>query len=463
MMEEKQTNSDVDALDELLGITDEGVAQIKQALEDEKFRAIKKTVESLHPADMAYLYEQLSAPLRQALLDNLDDDLDGEFLWQLDEVLRADIIETMRAKPLAKVLANLESDDAVALLEDLNEDKQHSVLSFVPRADRDLYKEVLSYPQNTAARSMRRELVSVPDIWTIGHIIDYLRTDKDLPDDFSSIIVLGRAHKPLGVLPLSDLLKKQRNIVVKKILKEDNFYAIPANMEQEKIAYLFKQYDLLEAPVIDEDGRLIGVITVDDIVDIIEEEAEDDILKMAGLIEGDFYNDVLDTAKLRFPWLMINLLTAMLASVVIGFYADTLEQVVALAILMPIVASMGGNAGTQTLTIAVRALSNNDLTSANAVRIIGKEALVGLINGVLFAFITGIAVWLWFDNGAVGVTIGIALIINLLAAGLAGILIPVGLDKIGIDPAISGAVIISTITDIIGFVVFLGLATMVIL
>ena len=455
---------DSDALDELLGLTEEDVIIIQKALENNNFVTVQNLVGKLHPADMADLYEKLSSHMRENLLDTLGDELNGEILSHLDDTLRDDVLETMRPKPLAKLLEDLESDDAIGLLEDLGEDKQKFVLRYVSRSDRALYEEVLSYAHGTAARIMRRELVSIPEMWTVEHVINMLgQNSKDLPEKFQSVVVLGRGHKPLGILALSVLLRSVRESPVKSLLQEDDFYAIPADMPQEDVAYLFQQYDLIEAPVIDEDGRLIGIITIDDIVDIIEEEAGDDILKLGGVREGDFHEDVLDTARLRFPWLVINLGTAILASIVIAFYADSVREIVALAVLMPIVASMGGNAGTQTLTVAVRALATNDLTSTNALRIIWKESLVGGLNGLLFAIIIGGAVWFWFDDVVLGMTIAVAMVLNLLVAGIAGILVPLTLDKFDLDPAISSTVFLTTITDVLGFFVFLGLATMLLL
>lgn len=452
-----------EALDELIGLNEDDVINIIQALERDDFSSVQKIVSPLQPVDVADLYQQLSVSQREKLLDSLGDDLDGNIISHLDDSMRDSVLENMRPKPLANLLKDLESDDSIYLIEGLDEEKQKEVLKHTGRDDRAMYEQALAYADETAARIMRRELVSVPDIWTVGHIIDMLRDETEqLPENFNSVIVLGKGSKPLGVVVLSKILVSSRKTTVKKLLSNETLYPIPADMPQEDVAYLFKQYDLLEAPVVNDDGKLIGVITIDDVVDIIDEEAEDDLLKLGGVSEDDLYQNVFSTAKLRFPWLLVNLFTAILASVVIGFYADALEKVVALAILMPIVASMGGNSGTQTLTVAVRALATNDLTSANAFRIVFKESLVGGINGILFAIIIGFGVYWWFGDSLLGLVISIAMVINLFVAGLAGIIVPIVLDKLNTDPAVSSTVVLTTITDVVGFFVFLSVATAVI-
>ncbi|MGB1361416.1 MAG: magnesium transporter [Alphaproteobacteria bacterium] len=459
--DEKITEQDTEALDELVGLSEESVSNIIDALEDGDFETVQKIVTPLQAVDVADLYQQLSQHQREQLLDILGDDLDGEIISHLDDSMRDDVLKNMRPKPLAKLLEDLETDDAIYLIEDLEEDKQKAVLRYTSREDRAIYEEALSYADETAARIMRHEMVVVPEIWTVGHIIDMLRDDRDdLPDSFNSVIVVGRGSKPKGVVVLSKILTSSRKTTVKKLLTEETLYPIPADMPQEDVAYLFKQYDLIEAPVVNDDGKLIGVITVDDIVDIIEEEAEDDLLKLGGVIEDDLYQDIFSTAKLRFPWLLVNLITAIVASMVISLYTDAIEKVVALAILMPIVASMGGNAGTQTLTVAVRAIATNELTSANAFRIVWKESLVGGINGILFAIISGLGVYLWFNDMVLGAVISIAMIVNLLVAGLAGIIVPITLEKMNSDPAVSSTVFLTTITDVVGFFVFLGIASL---
>jgi magnesium transporter len=304
---------------------------------------------------------------------------------------------------------------------------------------------------------MQREFVVIPSAWTVGETIDYMRAAKDLPDDFYDIYIVNPKHHPIGYLPLSRIMRTRRHVRLTEFMETD-MKKIPLNMDQEDVAYLFRQYGLVSAPVVDDAGRLLGVITVDDVVHIIDEEAGEDIMKLGGVREQDLYSAVLDTTKARFTWLAVNLLTAILASGVISLFDATIEQIVALAVLMPIVASMGGNAGTQTLTVAVRSLAMKDITEANAGRFIGKELLVGSINGVLFALMAGGVTWLWFDSGPLGLVIASAMVINMVVAGLSGTLIPLGLDKLDIDPAIASSVFLTTITDVIGFFAFLGLA-----
>jgi magnesium transporter len=293
----------------------------------------------------------------------------------------------------------------------------------------------------------------------VGETIDYMRAAKDLPDDFYDLYIVDPKHQPIGYVPLSRAMRARRPVKLTEIMNED-MKTVPITMDQEEVAYLFRQYGLVSAPVVDDAGRLVGVVTVDDVVHIIDEEAEEDLLKLAGVQETDLYSAVLDTTKARFTWLLINLFTAVAASVVIGFFEGTLQQIVALAVLMPIVASMGGNAGTQTLTVAVRAIAMRDLSAGNALRFVGKELLVGLANGVMFAAVAGAVAWFWFDQPMIGVIIAAAMLINLVAAALSGALVPLGLEKVGIDPAVASSVVLTTVTDVIGFLAFLGLATL---
>ncbi|RED52535.1 magnesium transporter [Aestuariispira insulae] len=454
---------DVDALDRY-GLSEELIDDIEVGLLESKpvdyFQAL---LEPLHAADIADLLEQLSGGEREQLIELMGDLFDAEVYSHLDYTVREDVVEDLDTEKMAEIVNDLASDDAIDFLEDLDEEEQRELLDAIPAEDRAFYEKHLSYPDESAGRLMQREVVTVPSFWTVGQTIDHMRDKKiELPDDFYNLIIVDPSHHPVGMVKLSKLLRTKRPTPIANIMWED-MKIIPVNMDQEDAAYLFRQYGLVEAPVVEEGGRLVGVITVDDIVEVLDEEHEEDILKLGGVKEDDLYSDVVETTRLRFSWLLVNLGTAIAASLVIGLFETALEKVVALAILMPIVASMGGNAGTQTLTVAVRALATNELTTSNAFRIVGKEVLVGGINGILFAILMGLVSWAWFQDPALGGVIACAMVVNMLAAGLAGTLIPLGLEKLGKDPAIASTVFLTTITDVVGFFSFLGLAAWVLL
>jgi magnesium transporter len=416
--------------------------------------------EPLHAADLADLVQALSGHDRDLLEDYLGGEWDPEVFVHLDETVRDDLIEDLDPAALARMVTGLESDDALELIEELDGAERRALLAEVPDGDRALYEAALGYPEDSAGRLMRREFAAVPAGWNVGQIIDYLRSDAQLPDAFYGLFVIGPDHHPLGVVMSSALLRCQRVVPVVDIM-DAAIKPIPAVTDQEEVAFLFRQYALVEAPVVDESGRLVGVITVDDVVDVIDEEHEEDILKLGGVQSDDLYEAVAETTRLRGTWLVANLATAIMASVVIGFFQAEIEKVVALAVLMPIVASMGGNAGTQTLTVAVRALAMKELTASNAARILGKEALVGGINGIFFAVLVGAVAYVWFSSLEIGLVIGAAMIINMIVASLAGLLIPLGLDRAGVDPALGSSVILTTVTDVVGFFCFLGLAVLI--
>ena len=419
-------------------------------------------VDPLHPADIADLLQSLPTEGRHALVDVLRADFPSEVLSELDETVLDEVVDYLGVDKLAEALSDLDSDDAVEVVQELEADEQREVLDAIPVGDRTFIEEGLTFPEDSAGRLMQRELVSVPEFWTVGETIDFLRRTADededsLPDVFYDIFVVDPAHHPVGAVSLSRLLRNKRPVRVADIMTTE-LHAIPVTMDQEEIAFLFRQRDLVSSPVVDADGRLVGAITVDDVVDVIDEEHEEDIMRLGGVQEGDLYSAITETTRLRFMWLLLNLATAIIASMVIGLFEATIQQMVALAVLMPIVASMGGNAGTQTMTVAVRALSTRELGPTNALRVIGKEVLVGGFNGVLFALITGIVAWGWFDSPAVGVVIGLAMVINMVVAGLAGTTIPLILERVGIDPAVGSSVFLTTVTDVVGFLSFLGLA-----
>lgn len=444
------------------GISSDLVRAVSDALENDDSAEARRIATELHEADLADLLEQLDREERAQLVKVLGNEFELEVLTYLDDSVREDIVEAMEPRHLASSLSDLHSDDAVDIFEDLDEEAQQRVLAALPKADRLVLEESLSFPEDSAGRIMQRELLAVPSNWTVGETIDYMRAAKDLPDDFYDLYIVDPKHQPIGYVPLSRAMRTRRPVKLTEIMN-DEMRTVPITMDQEEVAYLFRQYGLVSAPVVDAAGRLVGVVTVDDVVHIIDEEAEEDLLKLAGVRETDLYSAVLDTTKSRFTWLLVNLFTAVAASAVIALFEDTLQRVVALAVLMPIVASMGGNAGTQTLTVAVRALAMRDLSAGNALRFVGKEIIVGLANGLMFAFLAGVMAWFWFDAPMIGVIIAAAMVINLVVAALSGALVPLGLEKIGVDPAVASSVVLTTVTDIIGFFAFLGLATLFIL
>ena len=429
---------------------------------------VRTLMAELHPADAADLLERLGADERARVVEILRSDFDSEILSELDETVRDHVVECLGVENVAAVIVGMDSDDALEVVEELDEDEQQQVLDAIPVGDRTLIEEGLSYPEDSAGRLMQREVVTIPTFWNVGETIDFLRKSADrddgegeneLPTQFYDLFVVDPSHKPVGTIPLSRILRTRRPVSVTDIM-ETEMKLLPVTTDQEDVAFVFRQRDLVSAPVVDDGGRLVGAVTIDDVVDVIDEEHEEDIMLLGGVKEDDLYDATLDTTRARFMWLLINLGTAILASIVIGLFDATLEQMVALAVLMPIVASMGGNAGTQSLTVAVRALAMKELTSTNAVRVIGKEALVGVFNGVLFAVLIVIVVWLWFGSVGLGVVIGLAMIVNMFVAGLAGTTIPLALDRMGIDPAVASSVFLTTLTDVVGFFVFLGLAAL---
>ncbi len=411
----------------------------------------------LHSADIADLLEQVSGAERTEFLTLWGTEIDGEVLSELDENLRGELIEGMSVEVMTEAFKDLESDDVVDLIEDLEEPEKVRVLDALDDAERVVVEQALQYPEETAGRLMQRELVTAPGHWSVGEMIDFLRAATDLPDRFYDAVIVDPKLQPIGKVCLSSLLMSQRDTMLANIMDE-NFQIIPAAQTQEDVAYAFNQYHMVSAPVVDDMGRLIGVITIDDAMDVLDEEAEEDLKLLAGVGDESLTDTVLDTTRQRFPWLAVNLVTAVIASIVIAQFSSVIQAIVALAVLMPIVASMGGNAATQTMTVAVRALATKDLTSANAMRIIRREVMVGLLNGLVFAVIIGIVGLIWFGSPMLGVVLGLAMVVNLLVAGMAGILIPITLTKLNVDPALASGAFVTTVTDVIGFFAFLGLA-----
>ncbi len=460
---ENQTDADAEVLEEPIGPE----VFVIDAMDADETDKLREFVSELHYADFADLLERLSPDDRSRLIEATRDIFDPEVLSELDDVVRESVLEALGTRHAADAISELDSDDALMVFEELDEDLQKELLEHVSDEDRTFIEEGLSYPEDSAGRLMQREVVTVPSHWNVGQCIDFIRRKADngegeLPSIFYDIFVIDARHHPVGAVSLSALLRSRRQVPVAEVMEEE-MHEIPVDTDQEDVAFLFRQRDLVSAPVIDSDGRLVGAITIDDVVDVIHEEHEEDIMRMGGVIEDDLYHASISTARARFSWLVVNLLTAILASMVIGLFDATIEQVVALAVLMPIVASMGGNAGTQTLTVTVRALATKELTGANAYRVISKEVIVGCFNGIAFAVLAGLVAWLWFQSGTLGVVIAVAMVINMIVAGLAGTTIPIMLDKAGADPAIASSVFLTTVTDVVGFFAFLGLAALVLL
>ena len=432
---------------------------VSDALEAADAARARALTLDLHEADLADLIQLLRADERAALIEALGEDFKAAALPELDEPVRDQILEDMPPEQVAEALQQLDSDEAVYLLEDLDQEEQKDILAKLPYFERIALQRSLEYPEDSAGRIMHTDLITVPAFWSVGQTIDYMRVADDLPDRFHEIFVVDPAYHLIGSVALNRLLRSKRSTTIESITDED-VHLIPAQSDQEEVARQFERYNLSSAPVIDQDTRLVGVITADDVVEVVQEEASEDILAMGGVGGESVSDTVWETTRLRFSWLLANLVTAILASIVISLFEATISQMVALAVLMPIVASMGGNAGTQTMTVAVRALATQDLGPVNAVRVILRESAVGLLNGLLFAVIIAAIAYFWFGSGELGLVIGVAMVVNLIAAALAGILIPLGLDALDLDPAIASGVFVTTVTDVVGFFAFLGLAAL---
>ena len=450
--EEEDFRLDADLVDEIL-----------EAAEQDEAERVKTLLEPLHAADIADMLEQVSGHERRAILRLWGDEMDGDVLSEIDEGIREKVIAELPADVLAEAVRDLDSDDVVDLIEDLEEPQQEAILDALDESDRAAVEQSLTYPEYSAGRLMQREVVTAPDHWTVGETIDFLRRAEWLPDQFYHVILVDAGHHPVGYVTLGRLLSATRATALSAII-EDSFRTISAWQEEADVAYAFNQYHLISAPVVDDHDRLVGVITIDDAMSVLDDEHEEDILRLAGVGDESAITDtVLETVRQRLPWLFVNLLTALLASGVIAMFEGTIERLVALAVLMPIVASMGGNAGTQTLTVAVRALATRDLTESNVWRVVRRELLVGAVNGVAFALAMGIVAWIWFGAANLGLVIAVAMVINLVMAALAGIVIPLGLEKLGADPALASGTFVTTVTDVVGFFAFLGLAGMILL
>ena len=436
--------------------------QVLDAVEAKDAVALDALLNPLHAADIADLLEQIDTRDRKALLFLWKDGIDGEILSELDDNLREEIIQSLGPVELAEAVRDLETDDVVDLVEYLDEHQQEAVLGALPAIDRVAVEKALAYPAESAGRLMQVQVVRAPDHWTVGQAIDYLRSDIVLPDQFYHVILVDPRMFPVAYVTLGRLLSSRREIRLRDIT-EDSFRTFHVEDDEGSVAYAFNQYHLISAPVVDDSERLVGVITIDDAMIVLDEEHEEDILRLAGVGDGALSDTVLETTRQRLPWLAVNLATAILASLVISLFEATISGLVALAVLMPIVASMGGNAGTQSLTVAVRAITTRDLSVSNLWRVVRREAAVGLVNGAVFAVVMGLVGWVWFGSPMLGVVIAAAMVINLLVAGLAGIAIPVVLDRYGIDPALASGTFVTTVTDVVGFFAFLGLASVILL
>ena len=434
------------------------VAEIVDALAREDRDALLRHVSHFHAADIADLIEQLPPQDRRQFVRMLGPDLPPDTLPELEEGVRNEALDMIEPEVLVRAVSALESDDAVYLLEDLEPTQRLEVLRALKRGDRVAVEQALGYPDDSAGRMMQREVVVAPPFWTVGQVIDLMRLESELPQQFYVIFVVDPARRPVGVIPLGRLMATRRHVGIKAIMSED-FRSIRADDPQEEVAYLFNQYHLVSAPVVDNAGRLVGAINIDDAMGALDEQAEEDIHRLGSVGDEEITDSVARIAVRRFPWLAANLATAVLASLVISIFDETISRLVALAVLMPIVASMGGIAGTQTLTVAVRALAARDITGTNAARVVMRETLVGVANGLAFALIAAVIAYFWFGNAMLGVVLGFAMIMNLIVAALSGILIPLGCKRVGADPALASGTFVTTVTDVVGFFIFLGLGS----
>ncbi|MGB3021338.1 MAG: magnesium transporter [Methyloceanibacter sp.] len=450
---------EIDLRDEDGALRPEFLRAVEAALEADNATRVRELALPLHEADLADLIQLLRPDQREPLIAMLGREFNAAALSELDEGVRDQVLESMPSEKVAEALQQLDSDEAVYLIEDLDKEDQTEILAKLPYFERVALQRSLEYPEDSAGRIMQTDLIAVPPFWSVGQTIDHMREADDLPDRFYEIFVVDPAYHLIGSVALNRLLRSKRPTTIESITDSD-IRPIPVESDQEEVARQFERYNLTSAPVVDPDHRLVGVITADDVVEVVQEEASEDILRLGGVAGESVSDSVWETTRLRFTWLLANLVTALVASAVISVFEATIEQMVALAVLMPIVASMGGNAGTQTMTVAVRALATQDLGPVNAVRVIMRESVVGLLNGLLFAGIMAAIVFFWFGSGPLGLVIALAMIVNLVAAALAGILIPLGLEELGLDPAIASGVFVTTVTDVVGFFAFLGLAAL---
>ena len=417
---------------------------------------ISNSFREMHPADAADIIEHLNESDRENLIKLNNFKIHPQVFVELNESIQTEIIKYLSTESIVYILKNLESDDSIKILENLNEENKNEILRSLPPKDRFVLLESLSYPEDSAARIMQREFTAIPSNWSVGQTIDYLRENKDLPEEFLEIFIVDNEFKPIGTVPSSRVLRTPRENKMLSIMNESQL-SIPVDMDREEVGHLFENYNLNSACVVDKNNKLVGMITSDDVLTVLKEEAEEDALRLAGVGDEEITDGVLKKTKRRFNWLLLNLFTAFLATWVISIFGATIEQMVALAFLMPIVASMGGNAGMQTLAVTVRTIATNELTKNNFAQNISKEFFIGILNGIIFAFISAVVVQLWFNDIQLSLIISISMVLNMIVAGLFGILVPISLKKFNIDPAIASSVFVTTITDVIGFLSFLGI------
>ena len=441
-----------------LDFNKEFINTFSDKIENGNIEFINQTLQDLHEADVANLIENLNPETRIKLIELESFDINPDIFIELNESIQSEVLQLLSIDTVIKIIKRLESDNAIKILENLERDTKEKVLEKLPPKDKFLLEEGLSYPEDSAARIMQREFTAVPSNWTVGQTIDYLREDKNLPEEFLEIFIVDNEFKPIGTVPSSRVLRTARELKMNSIMIEMPVL-ISANMDQEEVGQAFENYNLVSAGVVNKDNKLVGMITADDVVTVVQEEAEEDVLRLAGVGDEEITDSVMLKTKKRFNWLLLNLFTALLATWVISNFGASIEQMVALAFLMPIVASMGGNAGMQTLAVTIRAIATKELSKSNFNRVVGKEFLIGILNGIIFAIITAVIIQLWFKQLNLSLLIAVSMVLNMIVAGLFGILVPVSLKKLNIDPALASSVFVTTITDVIGFLSFLGLGS----
>ena len=457
LIDEQKNDNDLGSKDASYVIDKQKMAIVLSALTSGNRVDLTDALEPLHPADIADIIEQLNTTDRARFIRLYDTEFYGDILSEIDEHIREEVISELKPDVLAEAVRDLESDDVVDIVEDLEEEQKETILNALDEGDRVAVKSLLSYPEQSAGRLMQREVVMAPEHWSVGMAIDFLRNDANLPEQFYHIVLVDPRLHPVGNVSLGKLMSSKRSVLLKEII-EDVFQVIPADQDEADVAYAFNQYHLISAPVVDMENRVVGVITIDDAMVVLDEELEEDIMLLAGIGDSSVSDTIIETVRGRLPWLAVNLVTAILASIVIAQFEATIAQFVALAILMPIIASMGGNAATQSLTVAVRAIATKDISSTNIGRVIRREIGVGILTGLIFAVSMGLIGVFWFGTAMLGVVIAISMLINLVVANLAGTTIPVILEKLGIDPALASGAFVTTVTDVVGFFAFLSIA-----